>query len=602
MSYSLNWDLDPIYPGGIESPEFAAKLTLLDQQIKQFASDVTAYDRFTDTDFSKLVALVNDAQVIRSGLGTVALFVNALYSADYTNPVYRPYQTKVSHLEVAYQAPLDAFAKLLTSFDDETFAKVSTLPGIAEVAFHLNELRDDAARLLDDRAEELLNKLRLDGLQAWSEHYDTISSGLSMTYTDENGDEQALSAGQALNQLDGYPDNKVRANIMANYEKMWGSAENLAADTINHLAGARLTEQAAHGYENHLDQPLELNRMSRETLDAMWQMVDDNKHMFKAYFDRKKELLGLTELGWQDQVAPITNLGDYKPSTLSYDEAAAFIIKNFGKYSPKMAAFAQHAFENQWIEAEDRPGKTPGAWMESVPDIHESRIITTFTGSVNDAATIAHEIGHGFHSSVLTDLPVWRDGYAMNVAETASTFAEMLIADANVQAAQSDAEKVVLLDAKMTNPIAMFLNIHARFIFEDNFYTERKQGFVPAARLNELMDEAQKVAFDGLLDHRHPHFWSSKLHFFIDDVPFYNFPYTFGYLFSQGIYAWAHTQDNFEEAYIALLRDTANMSTEELAQKHLGVDLTKPDFWQAGADLVKKDIDEFLALSEQFVK
>ena len=107
MSYSLNWDLDPIYPGGIESPEFAAKLTLLDQQIKQFASDVTAYDRFTDTDFSKLVALVNDAQVIRSGLGTVALFVNALYSSAYTNPVYRPYQTKVSHLEVAYQAPLD---------------------------------------------------------------------------------------------------------------------------------------------------------------------------------------------------------------------------------------------------------------------------------------------------------------------------------------------------------------------------------------------------------------------------------------------------------------------------------------------------------------
>ena len=80
-------------------------------------------------------------------------------------------------------------------------------------------------------------------------------------------------------------------------------------------------------------------------------MVDDNKHMFKAYFDRKKTLLGLDEIGWQDQVAPITNLGDYQPTTLTYDEAAAFVIKNFGKYSPKMAAFAQHAFENQWIEA-----------------------------------------------------------------------------------------------------------------------------------------------------------------------------------------------------------------------------------------------------------
>jgi oligoendopeptidase F len=147
----------------------------------------------------------------------------------------------------------------------------------------------------------------------------------------------------------------------------------------------------------------------------------------------------------------------------------------------------------------------------------------------------------------------------------------------------------------------MFLNIRARFLFENSFYAERQAGFVPAKRLNELMSAAQEQAFGGILDELHPHFWASKLHFYINDVPFYNFPYTFGYLFSQGIYAWAQTQENFEEAYIALLRDTANMTTEELAQKHLGVDLTKPDFWQAGADLIKQDIDEFLKLSEQFV-
>jgi pepF/M3 family oligoendopeptidase len=601
MAYSLNWDLDSIYPGGISSPEFAEKLVTINQQTQDFAKLVANYNKANDPDFAKLTALVDFAQTIESGLGTVGLFVNALYSADYTNPVYRPYQAKIADLDVAYQAPMDAFSKLLTTLSDGEFDAAVNAPGLAAVAFHLRELRRDAERLLDDQTESIMNKLRLDGQSAWSEHYDTISAGLSMTFTDETGQEKHLSAGQALNQLDGYPDNAIRANIMENYEKMWGEAENLSADTINHLAGARLTNQEAHGYQHHLEYPLELNRMSRATLDAMWAMVAANKDMFKPYFARKAELLGLSEIGWQDQVAPITKLGDYHPTTVTYDEAAAFIIKNFGKYSPKMAAFAQHAFENHWIEAEDRAGKTPGAWMESVPDIHESRIITTFTGSVNDASTIAHEIGHGFHSSVLTDMPVWRDQYAMNVAETASTFAEMLIADANVHAAKTDAEKVVLLDAKMTNPISMFLNIHARFLFEDAFYSERKQGFVPAARLNELMDQAQVAAFDGILDHRHPHFWTSKLHFFIDEVPFYNFPYTFGYLFSTSIYAWAQTQDNFEEAYIALLRDTANMTTEELAAKHLGVDLTKPDFWQAAADLVKKDIDEFMSLSEQFV-
>ncbi|CAM4242218.1 M3 family oligoendopeptidase [Weissella hellenica] len=601
MTYSLNWNLDTIYPGGIHSPEFAEKLNLLAQQITNLETAISDYNLVNDTSFKTLSQLIADNQTIFSGLRTATLFVNALSAADYTNSEYRPYQTKVAKLSVAYQTPLNAFAKLLTTFSDDDFNQALAVPAIAPVAFHLKGLRHQAARLLDDKTEQLLNTLKLDGLDAWSEHYDTISAGLTMTYTDENSVQQTLSAGQALNRIDDYPDNTIRAEIMRQYEKMWGNAENLAADTLNHLAGARLTEQSSHGYDDFLAEPLELNHLSRQTLNTMWQVVDDNKAMFKDYFERKAQLLGLDKIGWQDQSAPITKLGDYTPTTTTYDDAAAFIIKNFGKYSPKMAAFAQNAFENQWIEAENRPGKTPGAWMESVPDIHESRIITTFTGSVNDSATIAHEIGHGFHTSVLTDLPVWRDDYAMNVAETASTFAEMLIADANVQAAKSDAEKVVLLDAKMANPIAMFLNIRARFLFENNFYTERQAGFVPATRLNELMSAAQEQAFGGILDELHPHFWASKLHFYINDVPFYNFPYTFGYLFSQGIYAWAQTQENFEEAYIALLRDTANMTTEELAQKHLGVDLTKPDFWQAGADLIKKDIDEFLTLSEQFI-
>lgn len=601
MAYSLNWDLESIYPGGIESAAFKEKLALLREQIDAFKQQIKQYDLQADVDFKVLQELITVAQTIESGLGTVGLFVTAWNAADYGNPIYHPYHTKVAQLDLAYQEPNNGLAKLLAQLSDERFAKLTTTEVGAPVAFHLETLRKQAQRLLDDATEQLLNEYHLDGLKAWSEHYDTIAGGLSLTFTDENGETQTLSAGQALNQIDSYTDNATRARIMAAFEEMWGSAESLSADTLNHLAGARLTEQKAHHYQDYLEEPLELNHLSRATLNTMWQVVNDNKGIFKAYFDRKKQLLGLNEIGWQDQVAPLTKLGDYEPTEISYDQAAAFIIKNFGQYSPKMAAFAQHAFENQWVEAEDRPGKTPGAWMESVPDLHESRIITTFSGSVNDAATIAHELGHGFHSSVLTDLPFWRDQYAMNVAETASTFAEMLIADANVQAAKSDAEKVALLDAKMANPIAMFMNIRARFLFEDAFYQERQNGFVPAQRLNELMGQAQAAAFGDVLDHRHPHFWTSKLHFYIDDVPFYNFPYTFGYLFSTGIYAWAQKQDNFEEAYIALLRDTANMTTEELAQKHLGVDLTKPDFWQAATDLVQADINEFIALSEQFI-
>src|SRR5699024_9861699 len=100
----------------------------------------------------------------------------------------------------------------------------------------------------------------------------------------------------------------------------------------------------------------------------------------------------------------------------------------------------------------------------------------------------------------------------------------------------------------------------------------------------------------------YPMFWAAKLHFYSTGVPFYNFPYTFGYFFSLGIYARALEADaSFEDEYIALLRDTSSMTTEELAQKHLDVDLTKPDFWQNAINQVHADVDEFMKLTDKYV-
>jgi len=159
-------------------------------------------------------------------------------------------------------------------------------------------------------------------------------------------------------------------------------------------------------------------------------------------------------------------------------------------------------------------------------------------------------------------------------------------------------KKIALLEDKIQRSVAFFMNIHARFLFETRFYEERKRGIVPASRLNELMSEAQKEAFGDGLDTTHPHFWASKLHFYITGTPFYNFPYTFGYLFSLSIYAKAIAEGNaFEEKYMALLRDTAVMSVEDLALKHLGEDITKQEFWAKGVALCVNDVEEFLKLT-----
>lgn len=368
-------------------------------------------------------------------------------------------------------------------------------------------------------------------------------------------------------------------------------------DTLNHLAGYRLTLQKVHGRKDHLEEPLEYNRMSEKTLNAMWSAVDDHKQPFIDFLNQKAKLLGMEKLGWEDVNAPVT-LGDREPTRFTYDEAADFVVEHFASFGPTLANFSKQALEDRWVEAEDRPNKRPGGYCTSLPESEESRIFMTFTGSPNDTSTLAHELGHAFHSKVMKDLPALNRGYAMNVAETASTFAETIIDNASVENAQSNEEKVSLLASKLEGATAMFLNIHARFLFEDAFYTERANGIVSEKRLNELMVEAQKEAYGDSLAHYHPHFWCSKLHFFIDRVPFYNFPYTFGYLFSLGVYAeYLKQPDGFEDIYIALLQDTGSMKVEDLAAKHLGVDLTEPDFWSAGIKLMAEDAEAFIRLT-----
>ena len=600
MHYAINWDLDSIFEGGSHSGALAARLEELSQQIKNYQKAIEAWD-VTQTTPEVIATILQKEEICSNGFSQCGSFIGALLSSDVNDQKAKLLMGELSAKSPVFQSAHTLFAKKLTEISETDWNTMTTSETLRDVAFRLNEMRRDGLELLSEAEENIIHTLALDGLNAWSEHYDTIVATIAIPFTDKNGNEQTLSAGQAFNKMTGDPDASVRATLFAAWEKAWSEKAPLLADTLNHLDGFRISTQRLHGVEDFLKEPLEYNRLSRKTLDTMWQTIAKNKQPIMDFLTRKAQLFGKEKMEWQDQDAPII-LGDMQERTYSFDEAAEFIIKHFKDFSPKMANFAQSAFEKSWIEAEDRPGKRPGGYCTELPETKESRIFMTYSNSVNEVATLAHELGHAFHSSVMWDLPSVNQEYAMNVAETASTFAELIVADATLKEAQTPEEKINLLDTKMQNAIAMFMNIHARFIFETNFYTARQKGLVSEEQITNLMLEAQKESYLDQLGSYHPHFWAAKLHFFIDDVPFYNFPYTFGYLFSMGIYAYAADKGtSFEDDYIALLRDTASMTTEELAQKHLQVDLTKPDFWQAGIDRVLEDVHEFMELTNDYI-
>ena len=601
MVYNNNWDMESVFPGGSDSSAFYQKISTLDKKLEEFAELVKSWDIKEDAPaFKTFETILNEHEIIAKGIGEARTFISGLASADVNDTQARTNLNVVANLTKDLNNHLVIFQKKLAEIPAKDFDALLQKEPFKTNAFPLEEMRTKARKLLSTEEEELINNLAIDGFQGWGDLYNELVATIQVPF-EEDGGVVYYSAGQAENKMNAETDPKKRAEMLESWEEAWAEKETLFANTLNHLAGFRLSNYQAHDISDFMEPPLEYNRMEKETLDEMWNTLSAYKDQITLYFKRKAKLLGLEKLSWLDVTASV-NVGNFEEKEYSFTEAADFIIENFESFSPKMADLAKKAFEEQWIEAEDRPGKRPGGYCANLPESEESRIFMTFSGSAGNVSTLAHELGHAFHSSVLRDLPLLNQRYAMNVAETASTFAELVVSDATLINADSEAEKISLLDEKIARSATMMMNIHARYIFEVNFHKERLQGIVSAEKLSDLMLEAQKEAYENTLETYHPMFWASKLHFYNTGVPFYNFPYTFGYFFSLGIYTRAlQAEENFEDEYIALLRDTASMKTEDLAKKHLDVNLRKADYWEEGAKQVGKDIDDFLELTEKYI-
>lgn len=590
-AFKETWDLDVFFEGGSASEAFENYLKQIQAELDTLQTHVQSV-----SSIQSLQQVIDVYKDVSMKMVEASAFVSCLKAQNTADERAEMFEIELTALFAKLDNALTVLDQQMVNIPDTEWEEGIDTPPLNEIKFVLNERREKAKELLSVDEEMLIQSLAVDGYHSWGQMYDTIVSRITIPV--EEGEEvKELSVGQAYNKFSDL-DRNVRKKVFEEWEKAWANEADLFARTLNHLGGFRLSVYEKRGWDDVLKEPLELNRMKKETLEAMWSAIEENKEPFVRYLNRKAELLGLDGLHWYDLDAPIGKV----ESKVSYQEGAEFILKQFSQFGEQLTNFTERAFSERWIEAEDRPQKAPGGFCTSFPVSQQSRIFMTFSGTPNNVSTLAHELGHAFHSYAMKEVHPLNCDYAMNVAETASTFAELIVSTAAVKQASSKEEKLALLDDKLQLSVAMFMNIHARFIFETSFYEERKKGWVSKDRLNTLMENALERAYCGALKEYHPHFWASKLHFYITDYPFYNFPYTFGYLFSLGVYKRAVEEgEGFEEKYMALLKDTGSMTVEDLAMKHLQVDLTKKEFWQNGLKMAIEEVEEFLTLSEDLV-
>ncbi len=594
-----HWDLSNVY-SGLDSPALKKDV----DWVKQKTADLSELfqERLSAIDVKSPPAEINQAMgemvdrmnAIYLKASTIRAYLQSFIATDSFNKEAARMGSQFDRVMVGVQKVNVLLESWMGQFKD-VLPDVLALGGSAgEHAFPLKEIAEQSQYMMSEEQEILASELSLSGSRAWGKLQGTVTSQKTVTF-ELAGEEQTLPMPALIN-LHSHPDEDVRKRAYDVEIDAWETVKEPLAACMNGVKGWVNTLNQQRGRQDALHAPLDQGRIDRETLEVMLGAMKDSFPMFRRYFKAKAARFGQKALPWWNVFAPTGKL----EKEYTFTEAADFILKNFEAFSPDLKAFAKTAFDNNWIDAEQRSGKRGGAFCMSVPGVKESRILCNFDGSLDQVMTIAHELGHGYHNYNMFQAgktPLQRQT-PMTMAETASIMCETIVFNAVINQITDPQAELALLETALIGDSQVIVDIYSRYLFEKEVFERREKAELSADELCDIMEDAQAQTYGEGLDEnfRHKFMWTWKPHYYYAGLSFYNFPYAFGMLFGVGLYAIYQARgEDFIPDYKALLSSTGDAPAAELASR-FGIDIRSKKFWEDSLAVVGKRIDRYCEL------
>ena len=579
------WNLDILYTG-FDTEEYKNDLARMNELIPELVALANECKNMSAKQL--LCEYVKGSEEMSELVEKLAIYANLRYSANTRDTEAASMLGIIMQSMSATAAPNAVIEKAISEIDDLDGVIAST-PELQDYKYLISNIKRDSRYLLSDKEETVFAKMSLSGANAWSDLQSNLTSSVKVNY---EGEKITLSA---VRNLAYSPDADVRRKAFEAEIACYDSIKESVAFALNSIKLQVLTECELRGYESPLAKSLCQSRMKKETLDALIGAMQEYLPSFRKYLKAKAKALGHEgSLPFYDLFAPMGK----NDKVYSVEDAKNYLLGIFGQFDSELHDMVKCAFENGWIDFFPREGKVGGAFDCGVPSAKESRVLTNFDGSFSDVVTLAHELGHSFHDRQVFSHSVLNQGYSMPVAETASTFNEVLVMETAIAAATDKDEKLALIESQLMDACQIIVDIYSRFLFEASVFENRPTEFMSAERMCELMINAQKSSYGDGLDENalHPYMWLCKGHYYSGGLSFYNYPYAFGGLFARGLYAkYKKEGASFVDTYKAMLHATSVSDVEECA-KNAGVDLTDKEFWRSGLQSIADRIDEFCEL------
>jgi len=498
------------------------------------------------------------------------------------------FKGRMDELFTAVQNRLLFFTLWWKGLEDETAERLLAASG--DRRYYLESLRRFKPHTLSEIEEKIINLKNVNGVDALTTVYDMITNKY-VFHLEVDGEVKALTRAE----LSGYyysPSPALREAAYRELNRVYGEDGAVLGQIYIHRVRDWRSENMTL---RHFDAPIAVRNLGNDipdpVVDTLLEVSRQNVAVFQDYFRLKAGWVGMDKLRRFDIYAPLIE----EEKAYPYEDAVAMVLESLAGFSPVIAAHAREVFRTNHIDSEIRPGKDGGAFCASYLPGVAPWVLVNYNGKAREVATLAHELGHAIHSSMAADHSILTFHSSLPLAETASTFAEMILTERLLAEEPDAAVRRNILAAAVDDAYATVMRQAYFVLFERQAHRMIQEGKTTDDLRAAYLETLREQFGDAVeVDESFQWEWTAIPHIY--SVPFYCYAYSFGQLLVLSLYQqYRQEGESFVPRYLKLLAYGGSASPAQILTE-AGIDMTSPAFWQGGYDVIRGMVEQLQAL------
>jgi oligoendopeptidase F len=582
MAYALTkWNLNELYPG-FDSPDLQAAFDNVEEQVMSFEGIRGKLQ--PDLDVNQFMEFVRASEETARIINKIYAFTGLSFASNTQDQIAQTYMARVQQFAATMQNRILFFSLWWKDVDDKNAERLMNSAG--DYRYYLEEMRHFKPHTLSEAEEKIINIKDVTGSGALVTLYDAITNRYVFKL-DVDGETKELTRGQLTAYVQGAnPD--LRAKAYQELYRVYGADVPILGQMYQTRARDWHNENIElRKFPSAISVRNLGNDIPDEAVNALLDVARKNAKIFQRYFKLKAKQLGVKQLRRYDIYAPIAN-SDKK---FDYNDSTKMVFDSFNTFDPKLGEMAQRVFDQEHVDSEVRKGKRDGAFCWSVLPDMTPYVLLNFQGRARDVATMAHELGHAIHAMLASHHNTFTFHSSLPLAETASTFGEMMLTDQLLNEEKDEAVRRDILFKQVDDAYATIMRQTYFALFEKQAH-EMIQKNASVDELSAAYMENLKEQFGDAVEISDEFKWEwvSIPHIF--HTPFYVYAYAFGQLLVFSLYQQFREEgESFKPKYLKILSAGGSEAPAKILAE-AGIDIRSAKFWQGGFDVLDKLVSE----------